>query len=58
MTTITITRPATCKDCAYLLQVRHGKQKRHKCSNETSNNYDLPITLKTPVCEVWALEKK
>jgi len=55
MTVVIITREAKCKDCKFLLPYYRGKRKRHKCSNEKSKCYDLPITLNDLVCENWEL---
>lgn len=56
---ITYTREAKCKDCAYIEKHTMGtKKKVHKCSNIKSKHYCQFITLNTPVCGVWALEKE
>ena len=60
MTTITITRPAKCKDCRYLDRFKKGKLIRHRCSNPESERYDKKygektITLNDKVCTKWMI---
>ena len=55
MTIIEITRPAKCKDCAFITPTYIGKRKIHRCSNPKSKYYQVQITLKDKVCEEWKL---
>jgi hypothetical protein len=57
MNVIEITRPARCKDCAYLVRGWHGKLCRHFCDNLMSPQYLEMRRLKDLVCEKWAITK-
>ena len=51
MTTITITRPARCKDCRFCKPEYQGKRKIHRCNNPESEYYQSQITLRDYVCD-------
>ncbi len=55
MTTITITRPAKCKDCRFCVDYPKGKLKRHFCVNRESPRTGMDIRLKDNVCDKWEL---
>jgi predicted Zn-ribbon and HTH transcriptional regulator len=57
MTVIKITRPARCKDCAYLKMDKIGKRIRHRCDNLLSPQFLELRTQIDPVCEKWAITK-
>jgi hypothetical protein len=50
------TRPAKCKDCAYIEEVRAGKLKRHICSNDKNPSCGMPVRNNDDVCYYWKIK--
>jgi len=55
MTTITIQRPAKCKDCKHHKAYYLNKKKGHWCANPKSTHNGLDRRLDDFVCDKWEI---
>ena len=58
MSIFTCTRPAKCKDCAYLSRIKIGKLTRHKCKNIKALQHNTLRGLNDLVCARWGIINK